>query len=46
MGVVRAVKMPSYEELLYKQIKEVKEKSPYSNMDELMRTGNVFEINE
>ncbi len=46
MGVIRAVPMPPYEELLYDQVKYAREKSSYKNMDELMRTGNVFEINE
>jgi len=46
MGVIRSVQMPSYEQLLYDQVETVSEKSSYHNMDELMRSGNVFEINE
>ncbi|MFZ5942315.1 MAG: 2-oxoacid:ferredoxin oxidoreductase subunit beta [Bacteroidota bacterium] len=46
MGVIRSVEMPSYERLLYDQVKTAREKSSYKNMDELMRSGNVFEINE
>jgi len=46
MGVIRSVQTPSYEQLLYQQVDTAREKSSYKNMDELMRSGNVFEINE
>lgn len=45
MGVIRAVKQPVYEEMLYDQIKEKREISPLKKMDELLKSGNVFEIN-
>ncbi len=45
LGVIRAVDSTVYESLMYDLVKSAKEKSPYQNMDQLMRSGNVFEIN-
>ena len=45
LGVIRAVKSTVYESLMHDLVTHAKEKSPYHNMDQLMRSGNVFEIN-
>jgi 2-oxoglutarate/2-oxoacid ferredoxin oxidoreductase subunit beta len=46
MGIIRAVKSTVYEDLLYQQIKKAKQESKVKNMDELMKSGNVFHIND
>ena len=46
MGVIRAVKTPVYESMLYDQIERKKETSRIKNVNELLRSGNTFEINE
>jgi 2-oxoglutarate ferredoxin oxidoreductase subunit beta len=46
MGVIRAVKDSVYESLLYKQVKSATENSKIKNVNELLRSGNTFEINE
>ena len=46
MGVIRAVKTPVYESMLYDQIERKKETSRIKNVNELLRRGNTFEINE
>lgn len=46
MGVIRAVKNPVYESMLYDQVQHKKEISKIKNVDELLRSGNTFEINE
>ncbi len=46
MGVIRAVKTPVYESMLYDQIERKKETSCIKNVNELLRSGNTFEINE
>ncbi|MCK4921410.1 MAG: 2-oxoacid:ferredoxin oxidoreductase subunit beta [Bacteroidales bacterium] len=46
MGVIRAVKNPVYESMLYEQVKANKATAKFKNVDELMRSGNTFMINE
>lgn len=46
MGVIRAVKQPVYEDMLYDQISEKRKNSSINKMDDLLKSGNVFEINE
>lgn len=46
MGVIRSVKNPVYETMLYDQLEERQKTSPIKNMDQLLNSGNVFEINE
>jgi 2-oxoglutarate ferredoxin oxidoreductase subunit beta len=46
MGVIRSVKNKVYEEMLYDQVESNKKNSRINNMDELLTSGNVFEINE
>ncbi|HYW97365.1 MAG TPA: thiamine pyrophosphate-dependent enzyme, partial [Bacteroidales bacterium] len=45
MGVIRSVKSTVYESLMHDLVNDAREKSPFHNMDDLMRSGNVFEIN-
>jgi len=44
MGVIRSVESPTYEYLLYSQISSNKTKSPLKTMDDLLKSGNVFEV--
>jgi 2-oxoglutarate ferredoxin oxidoreductase subunit beta len=44
MGVIRAVENPSYANLLYNQISSAKAQSPLKTMDDLLLSGNVFEV--
>ena len=46
MGVIRAVHHPVYESMLYEQVEAKKETSKIKNVDELLRSGNTFMINE
>ena len=45
MGVIRAVKNQVYESMLYEQLRNKKKDPPIKNMDELLTSGNTFEIN-
>lgn len=45
MGVIRAVKNPVYESMLYEQVEANKATAEFKNVDELMRSGNTFMIN-
>lgn len=44
MGVIRAVASPTYESLLYNQISANKSKSHIKTVDDLLKSGNVFEV--
>jgi 2-oxoglutarate ferredoxin oxidoreductase subunit beta len=44
MGVIRAVESPTYESLLYDQISANKKQSNIKTVDDLLRSGNVFEV--
>ena len=46
MGVVRAAESTVYESLLFDQVKHARETSKVKSVDQLLRSGNVFEINE
>ncbi|MBN1131729.1 MAG: 2-oxoacid:ferredoxin oxidoreductase subunit beta [Bacteroidales bacterium] len=46
MGVVRAVETTVYESLLYDQIKHAKSTSKIKKVDDLLRSGNVFQIDK
>lgn len=46
MGVIRAVRTGVYDEMLSEQLREAKKRSPVRNVDELLRSGNTFEIND
>ena len=44
MGILRAWQSPVYEDILYKQIREYKEKREVKCVDDLLTSGNVFKI--
>jgi len=44
MGVIRAAEGPVYESLLYDQISATKKVSSLKTMDDLLSSGNVFEV--
>ena len=44
MGVIRDVQAPVYDDALYAQINEEKEKSAFTSLDELFQSGNTFEV--
>jgi len=44
MGIIRSCISTVYEDELRKQVEEVKEKSKIKNIDDLLNSGNVFEI--
>jgi len=44
MGVIRSVEIPTYENLLYAKIKNAKETTNIKSVDDLLNSGNVFEI--
>jgi 2-oxoglutarate ferredoxin oxidoreductase subunit beta len=44
MGILRAWQSTVYEDILYKQIKEFKEKRQVKCVDDLLTSGNVFKI--
>jgi len=44
MGVIRAVASPTYESLLYDQISANKSGSHIKTVDDLLKSGNVFEV--
>lgn len=45
MGIIRAVKKTTYEDMLYDQISHSGEKNQIKCMDDLLKSGNTFEIN-
>lgn len=44
LGVIRAAENPTYERMLEAQVKEAKETTKIKTMDDLLMSGNVFEI--
>jgi len=45
MGIIRSVRSTVYENMLYEQVKKARENTSVKNMDELLKSGNVFHIN-
>lgn len=45
-GVIRSVKAPVYDQEMALQIAEVRKKSPITNMDDLLRSGNTWEVKD
>ena len=43
MGVIRAIKSSVYESDLFDQVQHAKKETKIKNMDDLLRSGNVFE---
>ncbi len=44
MGVIRAVKAPVYDQLMEKQIEEVKSRAKIKSIDDLLRSGNTWVV--
>ena len=44
LGVIRDVKAPTYNEAIYVQIDEVKQKKKYHNFAELLETNDTWEV--
>ncbi len=44
MGVIRAVKTPTLEGQVWKSIEQEKESSPFNSVDDLLNSGNTWEI--
>lgn len=44
LGVIRNVSAPTYDMAVEEQIKKVKAGSPIKNMDDLLRSGNTWEV--
>ncbi|RMG31939.1 MAG: 2-oxoacid:ferredoxin oxidoreductase subunit beta, partial [Bacteroidetes bacterium] len=44
LGIIRAVEAPTYDELIEAQYQQSKAKATYSNMDELLNSGNTWEV--
>jgi len=44
IGVIRAVKSPTLEEQVWNAVEEVKEASPIKSVDDLLNSGNTWEI--
>jgi 2-oxoglutarate ferredoxin oxidoreductase subunit beta len=45
LGVVRAAAFPTYDDLMEEQIRTVKESNPIKCMDDLLNSGDTWEIN-
>ncbi len=46
MGVIRATDSTVYESMMHEQVTHAEETSKITTVDQLLRSGNVFEINE
>jgi 2-oxoglutarate ferredoxin oxidoreductase subunit beta len=46
MGVIRDCESTVYETLLYEQVRKAKEKSKIKTVDDLLHSGNVFEVKD
>ena len=44
MGIIRAVESSTYDELLHQQIKDVKSTSKINSVDELLHSGDTWEV--
>ena len=44
LGIIRAVQAPTYDELVEKQYQQSVEKASFKNVDELLRSGNTWEV--
>ena len=44
LGVIRDVEAPTYDEMVNKQIEEVKAKKHYHNFTELLETNDIWEV--
>lgn len=44
LGVIRAAKFPTYDDLMEEQIRKIKAKSPIKCMDDLLNSGDTWEV--
>ena len=44
LGIIRAVEGPTYDELIYEQIDHSKKNTKIKNMDDLLNSGNTWEV--
>jgi 2-oxoglutarate ferredoxin oxidoreductase subunit beta len=44
LGIIRAVKAPTYDELVENQYRQSVEKASFTNVSELLRSGNIWEV--
>ena len=44
LGVIRAVVEPTYDEMVYAQIEKSRQTSKIRNMDDLLNSGNVWDV--
>jgi len=44
IGIIRAVKSPTLEEQVWDAVKQVKEVSPFNTVDDLLNSGNTWEV--
>lgn len=44
LGVIRAVKAPTLDEQVWNAVEQVKETSPFKSVDDLLNSGNTWEI--
>ena len=44
LGIIRDVEAPTYDEMVNKQIEEVKAKKHYHNFAELLETNDIWEV--
>ncbi|MFO8234188.1 MAG: 2-oxoacid:ferredoxin oxidoreductase subunit beta [Bacteroidales bacterium] len=45
VGIIRAVEGDTYERLMEKQVQHTKEQSEFKSMDDLLNSGNTWEVN-
>ena len=46
LGVIRDVEAPTYDEAVWSQIEEIKEKKKYHNFAELLETNDISEVRD
>ena len=44
LGVIRDVEAPTYDDSVWSQIEEIKEKKKYHNFAELLETNDIWEV--
>jgi len=44
LGIIRAVEGPTYDDLIYDQIDQSRKKTKLKNMDDLLNSGNTWEV--
>jgi len=44
LGIIRSVAEPTYDKMVYQQVEQVQENRKISNIDELLHSGNTWEV--